>query len=108
MITPRQARHGRPLPSAPISLVVCVAVATFHPAPAGAPSPPDERADDADRFARPNADTPQLQERRLAGQQALNEFLVRDREYRVLLSRAELAVAEGRTSAALDDLQSLL
>lgn len=109
MNSPQQARHGWPLLPTTTALVVCVAVAAARTAessdspglkpPVTADSPP------ASAPAPSTGDAPALL---TVEERALNEFLVRDRDYSVRLSDASRALAEGDTPEAIHALQTVL
>lgn len=113
MFSPGQMRHGWALLSAIAAFAVCVAVAvpTVHAdqrlaAPlADEPSAPPPR-----RSAEPAVADQSAEElaRQARVRQSLNIYLVRDREYAVVLETAADLIRAGRTSAAIRQLQELL
>ncbi len=104
MNTPHGARHGSAPTAHVLSGVALLAVVVLGargspPPPAPTPPPPAPIED---------SPLPEERDRLTIERQALNEYLYRDREFRVLLSRAEESARAGDAPAALELLQTLL
>jgi outer membrane protein assembly factor BamB/tetratricopeptide (TPR) repeat protein len=114
MFSPRQVRQGWALLSAAAVSAVCVAVAVLPVVAADPPAPPLQTRPDPGTAANAagasgnpagQLDHAIAEARR---RQVLNEYLVRDREYSVLLESAAQALREGRHIVALRQFQELL
>lgn len=113
MFSPGQMRHGWALLSATATFAVCVAVAVpTVQAEKGLSAPLAEEpgAPPPRRSAEPAAADHAAEElaRQARIRQSLNIYLVRDREYSVLLETAAELIRAGRTATAIRQLQELL
>src|SRR5688572_11322487 len=117
MHSPGPARQGSALLSAATLCVVCMTATAGRPvqaddgvspaAPSAPPSP--QSTTGASSIAVDDGEAARADGARIAARrQALNEYLVREREYSVLLSHAEESLAAGRTTDALRSLQGVL
>ncbi len=113
MFSPGQMRHGWALLSATAACAVCMAVAVppvqadealAVPTADEPAAPPSSRsADSAEADSSPAELARQARVR-----QSLNIYLVRDREYSVLLETAAGLIGDGRATTAIRQLQDLL